>query len=82
MNVSHETIEINQHTPLSVVDEIGADRIGALASSVYGLGNHWHIDWERFYESLETEGWDMQDLGGKVDEKIRRIGRKYVKENC
>jgi hypothetical protein len=47
----------------------------------YGMGNRWVIDWERFYDILDTQhGWDMQDLGGKVDNAIRRIVREAVRE--
>jgi len=46
----------------------------------YGLGNRFVIDWDRFYETLEMYGWDMQDLGGPVDNKIQRIVRKAVRE--
>lgn len=50
------------------------------ADASYGMGNRFVVDWERFYEHLESEGWDMQDLGGSVDNKIRRIVREAVKD--
>ena len=50
------------------------------AEASYGLGNRWVVDWERFYECLEIEGWDMQDLGGPVDNKIRRFVRRAIKD--
>ncbi len=46
----------------------------------YGLGNNWTINWESFYISLEMEGWDMQDMGGPADNKIRRVVRKMINE--
>ena len=46
----------------------------------YGLGNNFTVDWDRFYELLEMYGYDMQDLGGKADNKIRRIVRKAIRE--
>jgi hypothetical protein len=56
------------------------DLLIRIGESVYGLGNNWTIDWERFYERLEAHGYDMQDLGGPADEKIRRIVRKAVQD--
>lgn len=50
------------------------------AEASYGMGNRFVVDWERFYEHLESEGWDMQDLGGYVDNRIRRIVRQAVKD--
>lgn len=46
----------------------------------YGMGNRWAIDWDRFYETLETYGFDMQDLGGEVDSRIRKVVREAVRE--
>jgi len=46
----------------------------------YGFNQNFNIDWERFYESLEMNGWDMQDLGGSADEKIRRVVRRMVRD--
>lgn len=69
-------IEINENTedlpPRPVLIEC--------ANGAYGLGNNFTVDWERFYELLEMKGWDMQDLGGRIDNKIRRIVREAVQE--
>ena len=47
----------------------------------YGMGNRWVIDWECFYEILESQyGFDMQDLGGKIDNRIRKLVREAVNE--
>ncbi len=50
------------------------------AEGAYGLGNNFTVDWERFYELLEMEGWDMQDLGGPIDNRIRRIVRNAIRD--
>ena len=73
-------IEVNNVHDLP---EFDADFIAVLqgcGESVYGLGNDWSINWESFYQCLEMEGWDMQDLGGPADNKIRRVVRKMVNE--
>jgi len=46
----------------------------------YGLGNRFSINWDAFYECLEIYGWDMQDFEGPIDNKIRSIVRKAVRE--
>ncbi len=46
----------------------------------YLLGNRPGVDWDAFYELLEMEGWDMQDLGGSVDSKIRRLVRAAIRD--
>ena len=52
-----------------------------VGNSSYGMGNRWVIDWERFYDILDNQhGWDMQDLGGRIDNQIRRIVRSAVNE--
>ena len=52
-----------------------------IGSGSYGLGNRFVIDWDRFYEMLESfNGYDMQDLGGPADNKIRRVVQKMVRE--
>ena len=45
-----------------------------LAEASIGFGlNPANVDWERFYEMLESQyGYDMQDLGGTADNRIRR----------
>ncbi len=45
-----------------------------LAESSIGFGlNPSHVDWDRFYEMLESfYGYDMQDMGGRADNRIRR----------
>jgi hypothetical protein len=50
------------------------------ANGSYGFNQNFNVDWERFYDNLETYGWDMQDLGGPADEKVRRVVRKMVRE--
>ncbi len=37
------------------------------------------MDWDKFYDRLETEGFDMQSLGGKLDAKIQRWVRKAIR---
>ncbi len=72
-----DPIEIGDSNPVMPSDELIAELAGA--SLGFGL-NPDTIDWVRFYEYLEMEGWDMQDLGGKLDERIRRRGRKLRAE--
>ena len=72
------TITITENTPLSETPP--REVLIECANGAYGLGNNFTVNWERFYELLEMEGWDMQDLGGRMDEKIRRIVRKAVRE--
>ena len=69
----HPPIVIGDTNPVMPSDKMIAELAGA--SLGFGL-NPEHIDWDRFYEYLEAEGWDMQDLGGKLDDRIRRRARK------
>jgi len=65
----------------STTDIPSRDILIECGNSSYGMGGRWVVDWEQFYDILDTQyGWDMQDLGGKVDNKIRRIVREAVKE--
>jgi hypothetical protein len=48
------------------------------AGGTLNVGNP-GIDWDRYYDVLETLGWDMQDLGGPADRKIRRIVRAAIR---
>ncbi len=73
-----ESIEINKYTLLS--DVPSKKVLIECANASYGLGNRFTVDWERFYEFLEMEGWDMQDLGGRVDNKIRRIVQQAARD--
>ena len=55
--------------------------VEACAESSIGFGlNPEHVDWDRFYETLESFGWDMQDLGGTADNRIRRAVRKAMND--
>jgi len=57
---------------LAMLKDLGESAIGFLEP--YG-----RIDWDRFYEMLETlQGYDMQDIGGPADNKIQRTVRKIV----
>ena len=38
-----------------------------------------HVDWDRFYDALESFGWDTI-MAGVADERIRRIVRKARRE--
>lgn len=70
-------IEITESNPVIPDHKLLID----CGEGAYGLGNNFTVDWERFYEMLETYGgYDMQDLGGKADNKIRRIVRKAIRE--
>ena len=70
-------IVISDNNPVMPTDQMIAD----LAGASLGFGDKpEHIDWDRFYEHLEAEGWDMQDLGGKLDDRIRRRARKLRAE--
>ena len=73
-------VDINAGTKWSDFPDNFRETLIECASASYGLGNGWLVDWERFYEMLEMYGWDMQDLGGFVDNKIRRIVREAVRE--
>ena len=73
----NDPVEIGDSNPVMPSDEL----IGDLAGASLGFGDQPNsIDWERFYEHLEAEGWDMQDLGGKLDGRIRRRVRKLRAE--
>ncbi len=74
------TTEINVGTEWSDFPDSFRETLIECASASYGIGNRWTVDWERFYEMLEMYGWDMQDLGGSVDNKIRRIVREAARE--
>ena len=51
------------------------------AENAVGFGlNPDNVDWDRFYEMLEILGWDMQDLGGTVDNRIRRLVNRARRE--
>jgi len=51
---------------------LGSFNFGAAPNAIY---------WERFYEVLDMQhGFDMQDLGGPMDNKIKRIVRTAVNE--
>ncbi len=67
-------------TKIEHVTEDVISKLQGCGEASYGLGNNWTINWERFYEILEMEGYDMQDLGGPADNKIRRLVQKMVKE--
>ena len=67
-------------TKLEDVTEDVISKLQSCGESSYGMGNNWTINWETFYECLEIEGYDMQDLGGRADNKIRRLVQKMVRE--
>ena len=59
---------------LKILQECGESSVGFLEP--YG-----RVEWDRFYEMLDSfHGWDMEDMGGPADEKIRRVVRKMVRE--
>lgn len=76
MEYGEESVEITNKTtelpPHETLIECG--------EASYGMGNRLSIDWDKFYEALEIYGWDMQDFGGSVDMRIRRIVQKAVRE--
>ena len=75
--IANEPVEIGPNAPLSVIDDIGEPILLACGESALGFGlTPDKIDWERFWVTLENYGFDMQDLGGKVHDKIQRIVRK------
>ena len=76
----HPPVEINGIDDLPEFDEAFLKSLEDSGNGSIGFNNSWTIDWTRFYECLETEGWDMQDLGGPADNKIRRVVRKMVQE--
>ena len=74
---------VARHAPENcVVTDVGSTKVSILAAARRaGLGNRFVIDWDRFYEMLESfNGYDMQDLGGPADNKIRRVVQKMVRE--
>ncbi len=80
LEAGHPTV-ILRVTDLPEFDEPFRKVLSEIGSSVYGLGNRWVIDWDRFYEMLESfHGYDMQDLGGPADNKIRRVVQKMVRD--
>ncbi len=80
LEAGHPTV-VRTVNDLPEFDEPFRKVLADIGSSVYGLGNHFTIDWDRFYEMLESfYGYDMQDLGGPADNKIRRVVQKMVRE--
>ena len=73
-------IEITGIDDLPEFDDAFLKILKDCGDASYGLGNNWSINWDAFYECFEMEGWDMQELGGPSDEKIRRVVRKMVNE--
>ncbi len=55
------------------------DAMIAAGEGSYNVGNP-GINWERYYECLELQGWDMQALGSPIDNRIRRFVRQAVKD--
>ena len=53
-----------------------------LAEASIGFGlNPSHVDWDRFYEMLESfYGYDMQGMGDRPDNRIRRRVSQLRKE--
>ena len=83
MSLWHEgpVLSINSLDDLPEFDEAFLKILKDLGDASYGLGNRFVIDWDRFYEMMESmEGYDMQDLGGPADSKIRRVVQKMVRE--
>ena len=75
-----EPVEVNRLADLPDFDDAFLKILEEAGDASYGLGNNWSINWDTFYECLEREGWDMQDMGGPADNKIRRVVRKMVQE--
>ncbi len=73
-------IEINGVGDLPEFDDAFLAILKDCGNASIGFNNSWKIDWMRFWEALETAGWDMQDLGGPADNKIARVVRKMVNE--
>lgn len=66
-----DSSEISELPPLPCLYET--------AESSTNMGNHPGVDWDRFYDILDTQhGYDMQDLGGTTDNRIRRIVRQAI----
>ncbi|KKL48423.1 hypothetical protein LCGC14_2325650 [marine sediment metagenome] len=73
-------VEINGIDDLPDFDDVFLDVLADCGGASYGLGNNWSINWDTFYQCLEMEGWDMQDMDGPADNKIRRVVQKMVRE--
>jgi hypothetical protein len=71
--VIKDTADLPEFTEefLALIKDLGEASIGFIEP--YG-----NIDWDRFYEMFESNGYDMQDFGGSADNKIRRTVRKIV----
>ena len=71
-------IEVTNANDVTFPDEL----IIELAEASIGFGlNPSHVDWDRFYDSLEMMyGYDMQDLGGRSDNRIHRRVSQLRKE--
>lgn len=66
-------IEITEHTEsVDISDDI---LIGCGEASV-GFNQSWNVDWTKFWECLETDGWDMQDMGGRIHNQLQRRVQK------
>ena len=59
--------------PFEVIKECAEASIG------FGL-NPEHVDWDRFYDYLESYGWEMDEYSGKADGRLHRIVNKARKE--
>ena len=83
MSFLHEgpLVTINSLDDLPEFDGTFLKVLQDIGDASYGLGNRFVIDWDRFYEMLESfADYDMQDLGGPADNKIRRVVQKMVRE--
>ena len=66
------TADSTDMPPVDILMECG--------NASYGLGGRWEIDWDHFYDTLDMLGWDMQGIGGTIDNRIRRLVRKAVRD--
>lgn len=63
------------------VDEISDKELLDVASASYGLGNNFRIDWDVFYNILESQlGWCLDEWDSPADRKIRRKVSKWVRD--
>ncbi len=71
-------IEVTRLNDVTFPDEL----IIELAEASIGFGlNPSHVDWDRFYEYLEMMyGYDMQGMGDRPDNRIRRRVSQLRKE--
>lgn len=71
---------VNLQTAEDVTPEVIAAAVEC-AEATYGLGNDFRVDWDRAYDTLESQyGWFVTELDNPADRKIRREVNKLRRD--